>query len=338
MFRAAIEALKTTPLNADRPGDGRGYARAHNFLFDEYVGDARKRMYLDHLALTHGTAELLQERHAHYIGNRIQTITSMPPTFLLGNERAIKKSLNGNQTLARLEIINSPLQAWVNETEQGGDLEAAFTFFKKRLDAYHHGTQFEKDEARASLEEWLEPWNENLRDNRPVFATFADDVAPWVEEEQWAVALRTHLGLAHINPRENQKTYVALMHYSVAEIEAAFLRMHAPDVLGAFAVPTVLDGAIWEYFFPAPMNPHGAHESYGRSMPLEPTEDTGQLVAELLHVKLDYQPKHLYKVGVLNTPIPDHAVRVLRNAHLDALRVETELDTFGEYIPEPEAL
>ena len=330
-FERSVRNLPTTPLATDQPQDGCAHARAHNFLFEMRVGEEREQEYLGHLALDQPSSQLLLERHARYTEEWLQTI-QIPPTFLSCNKKALKAPIDENQTLIRIENLNRLLDRLVVEGE-ARDLKAAFELFKQHLHSHQNDApdSVAHGDALASLGEWLEIWNGELRDSRPVFAALADDIAPLIAGNEWAEGLRTRLGLAHHNP-QGVDSYFALMHYSVGDVMQAFQRM--PDAAGAFAIPTVLDSAIWPYFFPAPIDPLlGENESYGRAMPLEPAADTGQLVAELLHVKMDYRPEHLHKLGILNTAIPNHTVRTLRNAHLEVLRMETELYSFGAEIP-----
>lgn len=121
------------------------------------------------------------------------------------------------------------------------------------------------------------------------------------------------------------------MRYPVTEVNALASRL--PPGSSLFAAPTSLDSEIWPYFFPAPVNPRTPRESYGRSMSLMPRPDGSGLIAEVLHVKLDYKIEHIHKLGWLSSPIPDHPMRELRNSHLKALRRETGVNHFGTLIP-----
>jgi hypothetical protein len=53
------------------------------------------------------------------------------------------------------------------------------------------------------------------------------------------------------------------------------------------------------------------------------------LVAELLHPRLIYKREHLAKVGIISSGLPGADFRELRNAHLWALRIEADRDTYG---------
>ncbi|MBF0285824.1 MAG: hypothetical protein HQL51_15350 [Magnetococcales bacterium] len=331
-FRNAVEALPSTPFSLDVPGDGRGRARAHNFLYDERVGDERAERYLAHLALPEGTTpQHLRKRHAAYVEERVQTV-GVPDAFLPGGRPAQYDQVAGSDLLVRVENIGE-LLAWL-KTKEGADTEdRAFDRLSALLEDWTReppGSPRHND-ARALLEEAMEYWN-TWRDNRPSFVALAQELDQEIAADDWAAALRTRLGLAHYNPQPPAVVHVALMRYPASDVLKAAQSM-GRAIASPFASPTVLDQEMWEYFFPAPTDPRSP-TSYGRAMALEPVRDTGRLLAEMLHVKINYQPNHLFKLGRLTGPIPPHPLPALRNAHLDALRIETEREDFGEMIPE----
>lgn len=329
-FWQAVNHLKTDFLDEDQFNDGRSYARAHNFLFDERIGESRWQEYLQALNLQESSSAKLRIQHAQYVEDRLQSLT-IPPTFLSSNASGCIGSLAGNQYLVRVEVIHDFLDVLKNVEL---DRTAAFARLGKSMQDYQVKTpgSAEHNEAKALLEDGLKTWNKEIRDSRPVFSAMADDVAMVIEQDNWPEALRNRLGLAHLNP-QGGIIHIALMRYLVQDVLDAFARMkgaaHAP-----FAAPTALDGPIWEYFFPAPLDPkRDRNETYGRTMPLVADLNNHQLVTELLHIKMDYKPEHFYKIGTLTTPVPDHVVRQLRNEHLFVLRYETDRETFGEQIP-----
>ncbi|MBF0371416.1 MAG: hypothetical protein HQL52_18405 [Magnetococcales bacterium] len=328
IFLSAVEGLKI-PLSGE-PNDGRGYAKAHNFLFDTRACGKREADYHQYLQLNEGSAQLLLNRHTDYCENLLQTL-HIPPTFLPGNEAAFVGPLDGNQYLVRVEIVNGLLHQIVTDGE-AADSGQAFDLFREHLRVYTEKSEsrMSRDDAADFLEDWLEIWNDEMRDSRPMFAAFEDDVTDLLKGADWVEKMRTQLGLYHIAPRQGA-VYVALMKYPVSDVQQSFQRMATEG--RAFAVPTVLDSNIWPYFFPAPADPNRhPSESYGRAMPLE---ESGRLNAELLHVKVNYKPEHLVQIAKVETMPPNHPVWKLRNFHLDALRLASEVYDFGEEIPEP---
>ncbi|MBF0212304.1 MAG: hypothetical protein HQM00_01930 [Magnetococcales bacterium] len=329
LFRDAVHALSVTPQPDDPPGEGHALARAHNFLFDERVADERAQGYWADLGLTE--AARLQTRHDNYVVSRLQKVT-IPDTFRALNGRALLSGLEsaGNQVLVRIENL-APVLSWLKDENVLSGESQAFDLLCQQHSLFQterSGTPAHRN-ATAFLEDLLDYWN-RFRDHRPSFVAFRDELWKDLSRPDWMEALRSRLGLAHYNPRSNQKIYWAVMVYTVQEVLEAGRKTRG--AAASFAVPTVLDQAIWNYFFPAPVdfvNP----ASYGRAMALEPVSDTGRMVAELLHIKLDYLPKHFDRFGILQTSIPPHPLKVLRNAHLEALRVETVREDFGEMIP-----
>ncbi|MBF0136237.1 MAG: hypothetical protein H7833_04100 [Magnetococcus sp. DMHC-1] len=333
IFRSAVATLATTPFPDDLLCDGCMHARAHNFLHDERIGDERAGVYLRHLKLDNPSPAHVRERHAAYVDERVRT-AGIPDTFLAINQDAHLDGLDGDQILVRMENLDLLLNWTTSEGYAASESEAFDKLgrFHAQLTNNPHGST-EHNDAKAFFEDAMDYWNIVLRDTRPVFVAFEADVLQEIAVSGWPEALRTRLGLAHFVPKSPKKQiYVALMRYSVKDVLHACHKVvpHAR----AFAVPTALDQYICEYFFPAPMNPRTS-TSYGRSMALKPVEDTRLLLAELLHVKINYQPGHFSKFGRLTGSIPDYSVRDLRNAHLEALRIDTERDDFGEWIPAP---
>jgi hypothetical protein len=53
------------------------------------------------------------------------------------------------------------------------------------------------------------------------------------------------------------------------------------------------------------------------------------LVAELLHPRLTYTGDNIAKIGVISSGLPGSDFKDVRNAHLWALRIEANRDTYG---------
>ena len=328
LFGKAVAALKHTFSPGVNLQDGWGYARAHNFLFDTRAKGERERQYHQHLKLKQGSAEELFERHNDYYAKQVRDVLMIPSTFMEGNRGAFVVPLDGEMEFVRVENINSLLRKILGDP--AGDLATAFQLLEWYLQIYNKGTAGQQDHNSAVrfLEDWLDIWNQE-RDMRPMYAACATDVAAIMDKPDWANEMRSSLGLAHLAPHGG-KTYIAVMKYPIKDVVTSFERMAGAK--SAFAVPSVLDNKIDEYFFPAPVYPpQEGCKSCGRIMPLH---DTGQLTAELLHVKLAYKPGYIERLGVLQAPLHDHSIRELRNFHLLALQEDTGLSEFGDYIPE----
>ncbi|MBF0285052.1 MAG: hypothetical protein HQL51_11405 [Magnetococcales bacterium] len=343
IFNQAAFGLIDYPLSGDDPvWDGRGWARLHNFVYEERLSPTREAAYYAHLALQAKTAEELFERHNRYVENLIYGAT-VPDTFLSANDKAHFPPLPDNQVLVRVENLTR----WMQYKPEGGlvsTLREAFeSFCELWKQSQGPSSSSSPDDvekrrnAQAQLETWFDDWNRR-RDARPMFAAFADEMAEELHENgrdgplrhDWAERLRTRLGLAHLAPQNGVGVPVALMRYSTGVVNRAWKGMSKAGAVSAFALPTALDQTIWEYFFPAPPIEE-PRLSFGRAMPLAPLD---RLAAEVLHVKVPYQPSHMIGLAWLERPIPAYTVRDLRNSHLTVLQVETEQYDFGEEIPE----
>jgi hypothetical protein len=108
------------------------------------------------------------------------------------------------------------------------------------------------------LSRFIDDWN-GKRDRRPQFATNVAGVQdllpddPWsVTDWTWVANLRDHLGLgAYIPKASGEPLPVLIMVYPLTEVPAGC----RPTWDGRVAVPTVLDGDLFEYFFPSPVSP-----------------------------------------------------------------------------------
>lgn len=115
------------------------------------------------------------------------------------------------------------------------------------------------------------------------------------------------------------------MRYSLEEV---FAQQKAISLPTACALPTVLDGGMHEFFFPVPKQ-----HPYGATLHLDATQ-ADLLTAEILHCRIDYQRKHLWKLGWINRPhtVRDQKLREARNLHLLSLREACGRDDFGAYL------
>lgn len=239
---------------------------------------------------------------------------SIPDALLEINRPAWLNGLAPDQTLIRLEALEWPLsKLWNIDFAKFRDL---FQAPKSNPD------------ATSTLSQLLKEWN-GQRDNRPLFAAFLDEIKQEADSDDWPHQLRDRLGLGHYSPGGGEKIPVALMRYSLREVLETQVAHKLPT---ACALPTVLDGGMHEYFFPVPQeNPYGA------TLHLEPGK-ADQLAAEIIHCRIDYQIKHLWKLGWIEKPHAlakrdDDTLSELCNArdlHLLQLRVDSERESFAE--------
>lgn len=239
---------------------------------------------------------------------------SIPDTFLDINRPAWLTAPDPKLILVRVESLVKPLNIWGL--------------------SYHELDQMLKEAKKPTsgstktLMENMKTWNRQ-RDNRPCFSAFLSDVQAEADHPDWPHQLRDRLGLGHYSPEPGAKIPVALMRYSIKDV------LHAQKSRGlatACALPGALDDGMHEYFFPTPV----AHP-FGATLHLNSTQ-ADCLSAEILHCRIDYQAKHLWKLGYIELPHAlasdsanrDECLRKARDVHLGALRKQYNCADFGE--------
>lgn len=317
-------------LNRTKIGDGhhwtrRAWARAicDNFRFEERVSGERWTDYYDHefvpLPDTGKPTRTARIRHADYVANRVNAPPDgVPATFAPENAAAIIPKL-APQRIVRLECIDWLFDSTGRFTKT--EVLKAFTLATNKGRAESDPVRVT---ARRQLEAFVRRWN-RLRDRRPMFGAFHDEVAEDLAHRNWFLRLRDRLGLGHFHVPNFAKEYtVVAMVYTVDEVLAA-----APhdERERAFAVPTVLDGPLNPFFFPAPEELPG-----GRTLDLREDAACERLVAEILHRRIDYNVEHMTKMASIATLMPEPSLKRLRNAHLGCLR--RYRNTFGEPMPD----
>jgi hypothetical protein len=230
----------------------------------------------------------------------------IPHTFLadLGPAALGSQPLDEHQLVIRLESLVRPLGKWGRAFD---DLRQA-----------HAANDL------PVLQGFLNHWNNsNVRDSRPSFAAWRDQLIPELEAPDCPERLRDRLGLEHYDCRDGPIP-VAVMQYRLREV------MDTARALGlrhGVTAPTVIDSRPGPYFFPAPKE-----LPYGRAMSLAPVDDENQLLAELLHVRLLYRPEHIIQLDEIRRPPVAHDLKALRNNHLFVLQVASGRGDVGEEI------
>jgi hypothetical protein len=245
---------------------------------------------------------------------------SIPDAFLDINQPAWLNNLVPDQELVRLEALDWPLASvWNISIDE--------------LRALHTAPAAKQPDAAQTLTRMINDWNRQ-RDNRPIFAAFLDEVQAEADDPNWSHRLRDRLGLGHYSPNHGTRIPVALMRYTLQEVLNA---QKAKGLAAACALPTALDGGMHEYFFPVPKQ-----HPYGATLHLE--RDKGDvLAAEIIHCRIDYQSKHLWKLGWIDRPhffagahdvasqaARDARLKDARDLHLTQLRIEAGCNDFAE--------
>lgn len=304
-MRFSHTQLDTALVNWRQARDLPSRAKADNIWFEERVSPVRAQ----HFEATAGdipSATALENCHTDYCRKHVQTSGSeVPATFREGLEPVrLGGMLDTAQRIVRLERIPRRVLTVTGYTVD--DLLRAL-----------------RTRDYAVLDVVLQQWNA-VRDNRPAFGAWKDEVVDDLHASDWADRLRDNLGLAHYDPVPGSTIPVMLMEYDVATV----LRSAAANgIRGAFTVPTVLDSEPWQWFFPAP-----GGLSYGRVLNLGPGPDA-RLFVEFLHVGIPYTRDHISRMGEIVRPVESIDIRMLRNRHLAALRQFAQQPDFGEEMP-----
>lgn len=291
-------------------------AVADNCRFDERAGVARWQRF-DALfsELTAGadavqwqdwaeTDRLHLERYCNVAS------LNVPDAFLDINQDAWLDELSDNQSVVRIEALAQPLQI------SGLSLDD----LDKLLQQADNGAP----DASRAVQIFFDTWNQR-RDGRPAFVAFYDEVKQEADDVDWPHALRDRLGLGHYGLAGGAPLAVALMRYPLAEVFSAHANRQGST---ACAMPTVLDGGMHEFFFPVPRE-----HPYGATVHLSP-DRADTLTAELVHCRIDYQRKHLWRLGWIRHPrqLTHEQLRGARDLHLIALQEECQREHFGELL------
>lgn len=232
---------------------------------------------------------------------------SVPDAFLEINRSAWLRELPANQSLVRIESLTRPLY----DSAMG----------LGRLDDLLQQAKTGDADARRAVQRFLDIWNR--RDARPAFAAFYDKVEQEANAADWPHALRDRLGLGHYGYADGVPLPVALMRYSLADVSSA---QKSQQLKVAFAVPTVLDDGMHQFFFPVPRE-----HRYGTTVHLAPGQ-ARTITDEILHCRIDYGRQHLWKTGWIKHPhqLTDDQLRKVRDIHLLALQDACGRADFGE--------
>ena len=303
--------MRQSPYNdllahASRSADAVVAAMADNCRFEERAGEERWQVFESMLPSPSSTVwEDWREVYRLYLEKTcLVPRQSVPDAFLEVNRDVWLTALSENQWLVRIEALARPLRRSGLELRQ---LEELW----RRAD----------DDAEHVIRTFLGAWNQR-RDARPAFAAFADEVRTEIEDDDWPHALRDRLGLGHYSPTDHTPLPIALMRYPIEDVLAA----QSATIGSAVALPTVLDGGMHEFFFPVPRD-----HAYGATVHLAPDlADT--LTAEVVHCRIDYEQRHIYRLGEISRPAQVDAagLREVRDLHLYALREACGRNDFGE--------
>jgi hypothetical protein len=290
-------------------------AVADNCRFDERASPERWNMFEGELAARAGDPAAIDwadwgEANKQQVLNRVEVPTgSVPDAFLDINMAAWLPCVVGGQRVVRLEALTKVLKKELLTLAQLEDL-------------LRHGDSGRDADARAAVEEFFDEWNRK-RDARPAFCAPRDELSDEIADADWPHALRDRLGLGHYGLSGGAGIDVALMAYDMSEVIASQKTARIPT---ACALPTALDGGMHQFFFPVPRE-----HPFGATVHLAPGK-AETLTAEWLHCRIEYERRHLVKLGRIVRPraVDDRELIEARDLHLLSLQIECTRPDFGE--------
>lgn len=275
--------------------------------------------------------------HKDFLDEHVNLIedNEHPWTFRQGNAKNLKPQ--DPITVLRVESLEGAIGV------SGATLSV--TEIEQYVRELHTGSEDQQRTAERVLARFVDTWNRK-RDRRPQFVTNVAGVQhivpddPWAETDRnWVADLRDHLGLgAYVPKASGEPLPVLVMVYPLTDVIAG-CRL-AWD--GRVAIPTVLDGDLFAYFFPSPIAPDpkmaGEHYPVGRTLNLREGLDTNNyddsMGTEFLHPCFDYQPRHCWAVGYIERPLAtDLSLPERRGCHLEWIRLWADHTTFGNGVP-----
>ena len=314
---------------ADSNPERRAYGEG--LLLEERLSAERVEAYALVVNSRASTPDGWVEAHNAYVKGTCYT--AEPETFCgINAEAEISDLLDPELHLIRLEGIDWLLRA------RGLELDTV----SNAADILRTGRampNMDGDQALAIAEEVCQAFNISPAGDHPKFASFLDDVLDCLPENSmnWPEALRDRLGLGHYHA-DASPIPVALFRYPVSSVLQR--KLEGSGITHRLAVPTALDGKLSPYFHPTPGD---ISPSFGRIVDLSHDENCERQNAEILHLRIDYEPRYLVGAGAITTPIPvipplspdsENATPLekLREDHLFCLQYESGRDDF--HVPE----
>jgi hypothetical protein len=299
-FRSLLETV-TKGDDIDKRGI------AENFILEERLTGQREDSFEEHLENPAGE-DIWADGHQTYIERKLYIKPGRredPETFTDLNTPNLLTDIADEQRLVRLESIGEVdvlVDKGLNEI-----MEKFQEFIKDR----------ENPEKRNFVNSILSAWN-TTRDSRPLFAGFWGEVKDIfidadgnpIEKVDWADQLRNRFGLGHLDPADDSPIPVLMFQYSVVDLIES-----CPGKVNVMAIPTVLDGGFSSFFCPTPQKGWNA----GQALDLSEGKDEDYLInREIVHRKIEYKPKFLFKAGWITKP-PARTLERARKIHLDLL-------------------
>ena len=259
--------------------------------------------------------------HYRYVQEEVRRRHPMSASFTPG-EPSLRLGVESNQYLYRVERIDALLGRFATTTGAPIGPAEVMHWISDQRSAITPGdstTEMVSSPYASALSELTDFFNDERNDGRPTFVAFAAEFPDLELRDDWAEHFCKRCGLSHFFT--NSEVTLALFRYSVNDVLDAY------SVTGQtmFAVPTAIDHPMANVYFAAP---RGA--DWGHAVGLAPQDDCGHLVAELIHVRIDYRADHWVAVDTLSRRcLPPTEVDSLRSAHLRCIRRMPGLAAYG---------
>lgn len=288
---------------------------AHNLLADERLSGTRGDFFEDLLTRSPATAHDMRRAAIDYFNDYVHVSRGVPHTFMAINAPAGIAAVAPDLRLIRVEDLRSVLERTAINASQ----------LMNALAGKAAG-------SRALLEWFINEWNNrpDIRRNPCSFSAIKDQCLSEIADPNWPELLRNKFGLNHLDGGRSGEIPVALMEFEAHDILDQ--TRATIDLAYSFSIPTTLDSKPNAQFFPTPRVPNRAGPGpleFGCPMSIGVILSPDDLIAEILHFRLNYEVRHLVKVGTISTGLPTVDFREMRNAHLWALRIEADRADYG---------
>ena len=305
---------------------------AANFRWEAAVSDGRATEYSTYVGdvTAHPT---WQAEHKGYLSSFVQVPKDLPRSaecFMAVNHRAHLDEQLDNTCLLRLESIGYLFdhRLVAEQAEQFWQ-----RFFNSQRDLRKDQLSDEDEALRTAF---VNQWNAQRTQARPLFATFLNDFGGNLGElakQDWPHQLRDRLGLVHWPSTAGKPLPVALMCYTVDEVRQARQAATKKGAVVSLARPTVLDTEMSAAFIPAPLT--AGRGCYGHTLDLACSVIPADFTPELLTYPIDYQARHIKALGFItraHTLQDDAAMLAARNRHVQGLQALPGCADFGQVL------
>jgi hypothetical protein len=157
----------------------------------------------------------------------------------------------------------------------------------------------------------LDLYFETLADKskvRPEFATFHADIDDVLAEGDWVDRVRDKLGLIHYNP-SGSDIPVLVFSYPIKDLPY----LQGQPAFRPLVPPVVLESNWNAAFCPSPMGGKTGHTIDLSGTPPGPRR-------EVVHPTMQYQARHLFRVGNIRRRVERDTLEIARSLHLTEIR------------------